>query len=285
MIVFILVLVAAIVFGLYFIISALLKLPIKSKIQKKYHSKKSLDMLTSKIARKYIEPHIKMNAQKHIRLTRALEVTNNQTTASLYQANAYVKSAVVFLFGIAGLFVNGFVSLLAFVLSIMVYFNHFHSLYRLCDQYKVTIDNEMPAFASYIKEKLASERNAIKLLDEYTLTDNEVFARELEITIASMRTSSPENGLLQLNRRVSSEKLNMIIQGLLGVVRGEDQQFYFQMISYDFDVMDKNNLRKRVSNMPKKLNPYMFLLFAAVLVEFMTPILIDISKYIGEFFK
>ncbi|WMJ22696.1 hypothetical protein RBG61_11950 [Paludicola sp. MB14-C6] len=283
MIVVILALIFLILLGLYYILSAILKLPLHSK-RKKVNLKESLELLIDKATQK-VTPYIKLNEQKKNRIQRALEVTNNKTTAEFFQAKAYIKFTVVFLIGLLSLCISWFVTLITTILAILVYLNDFHSLYKSYHKCKKEFENEIPAFTSYIKEKLNSQRNIINLLDEYTLTDNIMFAKELEITVASMRTSSPENALLQLNRRISSEKLNMVIQGLLGIARGEDQQFYFQMISYDFDIIDKNNLRKEVLNIPKKLRMYMFLLFTAIVVEFLTPVLIDIYTYAREFFK
>lgn len=278
-----LVLISMILIGIYICACALMKSPIKPKRQKRKES--SLDIFLRTASNK-LAPFIKLSKQKEQRLSRALEITESKDTAKSFAAKVLLKAGLVFILSCVLYIMSSFLGICGCILTALVYWDEYKRLYKKGAQIKEQLENEAAPFAAYIKEKLTGgERNVIKLLEEYTLSENPLFAHELLVTVASMRTSSPENGLMQLSKRLSSEKINMIIMGLLGVARGDNQQFYFQMISYDFDVLDKNSLRKKADAIPKKLTLYMFLLAGVAFLELLMPLIIVIIENFNKFFK
>lgn len=67
-----------------------------------------------------------------------------------------------------------------------------------------------------------------------------------------MRTGNYENALLHLQNRVGSTMLSDIIRGLIGTLRGDDQQMYFKMLSFDMRQIEQNNLKKKPLNAPSR---------------------------------
>ena len=48
--------------------------------------------------------------------------------------------------------------------------------------------------------------------------------------------------------------LSDIVRGLIGTLRGDDQQMYFKMLVFDMRQIEQNNLKKEAGKRPKLLD-------------------------------
>lgn len=104
----------------------------------------------------------------------------------------------------------------------------------------------------------------LKLLVSYRRIAGPYLGAELDTTIADMRTGNYENALLHFQNRVGSTMLSDIVRGLIGTLRGDDQQMYFKMLSFDMRQIEQNNLKKK---RPKQMQKYsMMMLFCILLI-------------------
>lgn len=51
--------------------------------------------------------------------------------------------------------------------------------------------------------------------------------------------------------RIGSTVLSDIVRGLIGTLRGDDQQMYFRMLAFDMRQMEQSNLKKEAAKRPK----------------------------------
>lgn len=282
------VIVALLVAGVYFVLIGSFNLPIHKKALKSATTKKGkvkpFETAFLNMAKK-IAPFIKLNVFKKSQLTRALEAIKSPLTAEEYSANVLVTSAVFVLFGLITLPVNVIVSAVIFLYVYQNYKKESRKVFSLYNQKRAEIESELPRFVSFIDQKLQmQDTNVLAIFEEYKLTDNMAFVLELEHTLADMHTSSYENGLLRFNQRIASEQLTMVVRGLLGLVRGEEQGIYFKMLKNDMCKLEINELKRNASKRQKKISRYSGMLFAALMITIVTPLGIVIVDSFSKLF-
>lgn len=274
--------------GCYMILSAAFKLPLKSKKVQKNTERKEFDIekYSLRLARRitpYVRARIKKDKNYHLK--RALEATNKKESIEEWLVSSWIKISFIFLIAlIAGMF-NGIFFVLFFVLGILFHIGEKKNLVKEYKKVQKQIDEELPALARHIDNEWGTNKDVLSILERYNFVDNRPLSHELERTIADMRSSSPENGLLMLGKRVDGSKMNQIIQGLLGVLRGEDQGYYFKMLVHDFDTLERNALFQEVDRLPDKLQPFMLMLCVAFIMLLLSPMIGDIVKNMHVFFN
>ena len=159
------------------------------------------------------------------------------------------------------------------------------AIYRQYAQLQENLSGELYAFTAYVEQTLSTQRNVLRILEGYRLTENTYFSRELEITLADMRSSSYENGLLSLGRRVGNTQLDLIIQGLLAVNRGEEQQYYFALLVHDLETAERARLKRKVNHLGDQLSPYMLLLLLSSTALLLVPVVITIMDSFRQYFN
>lgn len=108
--------------------------------------------------------------------------------------------------------------------------------------------------------------------------------RELDITIADMKTGNYENALRNLEMRVPSIGLSEIIRGLLAVMRGDNQQSYFEMLEHDLTVKGKEELKRIAIKRPEKLKPVTAVLVLSFLAMYVYVLITVISEQLSQMF-
>ena len=132
---------------------------------------------------------------------------------------------------------------------------------------KKIIEAELPRFAVTITHNLENDRDVVKILSSYRRVAGPELGHELDVTIADMVTGNYENALLRFQNRIGSTMLSDIIRGLIGTLRGDDQQMFFKMLTFDMRQIEQNNLKKEAAKRPKQMQKYsMMMLFCILLI-------------------
>ena len=137
---------------------------------------------------------------------------------------------------------------------------------------KKAIEWELPQFAGTVLQCLAHTKNVIEILETYRKICSPALKREIDQALNDMRTGNHENAIRNLAGRVNSGAFTQLAQGLIGLLRGEDQTSYFQIISKDFSKAQHEQIRKELLARPEKLTinnilllvGMMLMLFAAI---------------------
>lgn len=288
MIVLILMATVLVVIGVYSLLVGFWRQPIKQKALQGVSTKKTkarvLDTLFLNIAKK-IAPVVKLNSFTRVKLARALESIQSPLSPEEYTANIIVSTGAMIALGLLAGIISIYISIAIFIYVYLTYSKHSKRVFYLYYNKRNEIEAELPRFVAFVDQKLdMKDTNVLAILEEYKLTDNLAFVTELEHTLADMHTSSFENGLLRLSQRISSEQLTMVVRGLLGLVRGEEQGIYFKMLKNDLNKLEINALKSKALQRQKKISRYSFMLLAALLITIITPLAIVIVDSFSKLF-
>lgn len=288
MILLALIVTALFVLFVYYTLVGILRLPIHKKpiraAPKGNTRSKFFETALLKAAKK-LAPKIKLDSFKRVRLARALEVIKSPLTAEEHTAFVVLSSAVIALIGIVALPFNTIIGAAVVIYAYLTFTKSKKKVFRLYHQMRYDIESELPRFVSFIEQKLMNaDSSVLDMIEEYKLTDNVAFIGELDRTLADMNTSSYENGLLGLNKRIGSEQLAMVVKGLLGLIRGEDQLVYFTMLKNDMNKLEINELKQNAQGKQKQISKYSGLLFFAIVLILATPLVIVIFDSVTKLF-
>ena len=146
------------------------------------------------------------------------------------------------------------------------------------------MEKEIPRFALSIGQSLENDRDVLKILTSYRRIAGKEFGAELDQTIADMKTGNYEQALLYLEARVDSPLLSDVTRGLIGVLRGDDQRMYFQMITFDMRQIEQNDLKKEAAKRPRLIQRYSMMMLLCIIMIYMVVLCVEVFDSLGVFF-
>ena len=99
-----------------------------------------------------------------------------------------------------------------------------------------------------------------------------------------MKTGNYEQALLHLEARVDSPLLSDVTRGLIGVLRGDDQRMYFQMITFDMRQIEQNELKKEAAKRPRLIQRYSMMMLLCIIMIYMVVLCVEVFDSLGVFF-
>jgi tight adherence protein C len=276
--------------GLFLILAGVLKLPtfatqkamIAAGRQAKVKTKiaESLVMgLAVKVSR-----FVRMDEYKRHRMANTLIAAGLDMTPELFTAYALVKSGSIALGIIPCLFVLPIIAPVMPVLAILTYFKTMQGADEKMKAKRDEIENDLPRFVATITQELKSSRDVLGILDNYKKSAGEVFAAELDILTADMRSGSYEAALTRFEARINSPMLSDIVRGLIGVLRGDDGGVYFQMLSHDMKQLELQRLKAKALKIPPKIRVFSFILLMCFMFTYLAIIVFEIVNSMGKLF-
>ncbi|WP_432764651.1 secretion protein F [Hungatella effluvii] len=276
--------------GLFFLAVDLLRLPylqtskalINTGREKKTAARTAETYLLTVAVR--LAPYIHMEEYKKGRLKNTLKASGLNMEPEVYQAVAVAKAGAVILCVIPAILVFPLLSVIVVFLSVLIYFQEINRADELLAAKRGTIESELPRFVSTIEQELKNSRDILSIVDNYKKNAGEQFARELDILVADMRSSSYEAALTRFEARLNSPMLSDVVRGLISVLRGDDGTMYFQMLAHDFKQMELQRLKKEAQKIPPKIRIFSFIMLMCFLATYMVIIVIEIIKSMGTMF-
>ena len=244
---------------------------------------KLADVYITKVAEK-LSPLLKLDPVKRGKLEAALHIAGMNLTPESYTMKAFLTA---FLTLLAGAFLLLLIPMAGFVvmgLSVLMWFSTYYQVFDIVKKRKKLIEAELPRFAVSIQQSLSTDRDVLKLLVSYRRIAGPHLGQELDTTIADMRTGNYENALLHLQNRVGSTMLSDIVRGLIGTLRGDDQQMYFKMLVFDMRQIEQNNLKKEAAKRPKQMQKYSMMMLFCILLIYVVVLSVEVVGSLGGFF-
>ena len=170
------------------------------------------------------------------------------------------------------------------VLSVLVWFAMYQKAFDTVTKKKKLIERELPRFATSLQQSLTLDRDVLKMLVSYRRIAGPYLSQELDTTIADMRTGNYESALLRFQNRVGSNMLSDIIRGLIGTLRGDDQQMYFKMLVFDMRQVEQSMLRKEAQKRPKQMQKYSMLMLLCILLIYAVVLSVQVIESVGVLF-
>ncbi|MDE5577745.1 MAG: hypothetical protein K2J11_10195 [Oscillospiraceae bacterium] len=221
----------------------------------KLSSEEIITLISSKIER-----FIRLDDNYRTVLQKKLTAAEIIYTPEFYVSRAIAGGITAAIFGVPfALIFSQFISwvivvALFIILGIFSYFKMSGEADEIIKNKTEQIEPELALFASTVQKQLSSTTDIIKIFESYRKICGDAFRHEIDVTIADMKTGSYESALLNLDNRVRSDSLSQIIRGLISVLKGDDQRFYFDMLVHDLANSERERLKRISLKRPSKLN-------------------------------
>ena len=276
--------------GLFFLLLDVLRLPYLSTAKAMLNTTRA----EKKAARSFetylmtfavkLSRYIRMDEYRKHRLKNVLKATGMNMEPEIYQTYALVKAGAILLAVIpAGLVFPLLVPVVVF-LSVMVYFKETKKADEKLSVKRAAVEKELPRFVASIEQELKASRDVLSIVESYKKNAGEVFAGELTMLAADMRSSSYEAALTRFEARLNSPMLSDITRGLIGALRGDDSTLYFQMLAHDFKQLELQRLKSEAQKIPPKIRVFSFLMLMCFLFTYLAIIAFEIIKSLGGMF-
>lgn len=215
----------------------------------------------------WLSGKLKLGEYKRLQLKVDLDSADMTLSPEQYVANAIVKAFFIGIFAIPFLFFAPIVSLLIAVIALVTYFSEYRKVGNIIKEKRRRIEYELPRLVSNIDKTLVHSRDVLGILDSYREHAGEDLRRELDITVADMRSGNYEVALTRLESRVGSSMMSDVTRGLVSVIRGDKTDVYWGNLVLKFSDYQRTLLKNEANKAPKKVRKLsMALLFCFMLM-------------------
>ena len=241
------------------------------------------DVYAAKVSAK-IAPYVRLDKMKRASLERTLKIAGNSLTPECYVAKAWVIAGTVALCAVPMAFLIPLMVPVLIGLAVALWFSTYYTAFDYVKKRRKRMEKEIPRFALSIGQSLENDRDVLKILTSYRRIAGKEFGAELDHTIADMKTGNYEQALLYLEARVDSPLLSDVTRGLIGVLRGDDQRMYFQMITFDMRQIEQNDLKKEAAKRPRLIQRYSMMMLLCIIMIYMVVLCVEVFDSLGVFF-
>lgn len=221
---------------------------------------------------------------KRASLERTLKIAGNSLTPECYVAKAWVIAGTVALCAVPMAFLIPLMVPVLIGLAVALWFSTYYTAFDYVKKRRKRMEKEIPRFALSIGQSLENDRDVLKILTSYRRIAGKEFGAELDQTIADMKTGNYEQALLHFEARVDSPLLSDVTRGLIGVLRGDDQRMYFQMITFDMRQIEQNELKKEAAKRPRLIQRYSMMMLLCIIMIYMVVLCVEVFDSLGVFF-
>lgn len=276
--------------GLFSILADILKLPTSATrkamltaTKKSGKKAKNIDAFIGGLAVK-LAKYIPVDEYKSKRMKNTLNAAGLNQSPQEFIAFALVKSGLIAVLVIPCLLILPLLSPVLIFLAVMVYFKEIKKADEMMKTKREKIEMELPRFTATITQELKASRDVLSMLENYKKNASKDFANELDILTADMRSSSYEAALTRFEARLNSPMLSDITRGLIGVLRGDDGEMYFQMLSHDMKQLELQRIKAKAMKIPPKIRVFSFIMLMCFLMTYMAIIVYEIVNSLGGMF-
>ena len=201
----------------------------------------------------WVSGKIRLNEYKRMQLEADLKTADMNMTPEMYVADNIVKSLFIGIFAIPVFFFNKLIAGLIVLCAIILYVNNSKKVANRIKDKRKKIEYELPRLVATIEKTLTHNRDVLGILDAYKDGAGPELKRELEITVADMRSGNYEVALTRLESRVGSAMLSDVTRGLISVIRGDETAVYWGSLVLKFSDYQRQNLKAEAEKAPKRV--------------------------------
>ncbi len=202
---------------------------------------------------RFLAGKIPLNEYKRIQLDADLKTADMNMTPEMYVADNIVKSALIGVFAIPLFFVSKILAILPLLIAVILYINNSKKVTNRIKETRRRIEYELPRLSATIEKSLVHSRDVLTILDTYKEGAGPELKRELEITVADMRSGTYEVALTRLESRVGSAMLSDVVRGLISVIRGDESAVYWGTLNLKFADFQRQTLKAEANKAPKRV--------------------------------
>ena len=220
----------------------------------------------------WLSGKLKLNEYKRLQLDADLKTADMNMTPEMYVATCIVKALFIGIFAIPFLFFLPILSLVITVIAVIIYYNESKKVGNIIKERRRKIEYELPRLVSTIEKSLVHSRDVLNILDSYKDGAGEELKRELEITVADMRSGNYEVALTRLESRVGSSMMSDITRGLIGVIRGDETSVYWGTLNLKFSDYQRQTLKIEANRAPKRVRKLSMILLVCFMLIYVVVI-------------
>lgn len=275
--------------GFYQFVAGWLRLPTfastKTALTLSRQGKKKANLYQAIVftASEKISKMIHLDSYRKKKMEAELKAAEITITPETWLARAYVRSGFYFVPAILLIPVFPLLFPVLLLLGIRNLFRELKSAEIQLRKKRAGIEADLPRFAATIAQELKSSRNVLAMLEGYLDSAGPGFRRELEITVADMRSGPQETALDRLDNRVGSTMLSDVVRGLQSVMRGDDGIQYFGLLSHDFDAFELQKLKLEAAKRPAKVRVFSGLLLGCFMLTYAIIIIMQVVQSAAMF--
>lgn len=195
----------------------------------------------------------RLNEYRRTQLEADLRTGDMTQTPEQFVAENIVRAGTVAVLAVPVAFLSKFLAVLLLAAAVLLYRLGSMTLRKKIGARRARIELELPRFVANIEKTLPHSRDVLAMLESYRTGAGEEFGRELDITVADMRSGNDEAALTRLEARVGSSALSDVVRGLIGILHGEDNSVYWANLSLKFSEAGRQNLREQAGKVPKRV--------------------------------
>ena len=258
--------------GLAFLLSNLFRIPTyavskaANGLGKRKNRTNPLELFLREVSG-WLAGKLRLNEYRRIALEDDLRTADMNISPEGYVADCIVKSAIVGIFAVPVFFFSRITAVLIIIVAILLYRHLSAKVGRAIKERRAKIEAELPRFVSVVANTLSHSRDVLSILDGYRERAGTEFRRELDITVADMRSGHDLEALRRMGNRIGSAKADEVIRELQSVIRGNSTASRWEDLSRKFGEYQRQALRDWANQTPKKVRRLsMILLVCFVLI-------------------
>lgn len=276
--------------GLYLILADALRVPFLATVTASNNLAKRQEKKTSSLEiwleslAMWISKKLRLNEYKRLQLETDLRSAGMNISPEMHTANSIVKALLVGIFAVPVFFIFPLLTPVVIALAITMYFKEAKGVANKIKEKRTAIEYELPRLVSHIEKTLKHNRDVLYILDNYKENAGPELKKELEITVADMRSGNYEAALTRLEARVGSTMLSDVTRGLIGVLRGDDTDVYWQSLALKFADYQRQLLKQQAQKVPGKVKRLSMCLLFCFMAIYVVVIGMEIVTSIGVLF-
>lgn len=258
--------------GLYFILAELFKIPpykyagIYSNFGKtKANKTKRSEQLTETYAFK-LAGFIKLNDIYKDDLKEKLNFLDINESPEMFISKAIVSRIPFIVIGLILILFKQAIGFILLIIGIVGVFNEINSLNKKIKARKQVIESEIPRFLAFITQSLRYSKDVQTIIDNYKNVAGDFYKKELIITIADMKTSSPEKALSNLSQRINSKELDKVLNAIISVTQGDNSVSYLRELSREMNTEEIESLKRKALMIPNKVSRYQLIILLLIVI-------------------
>lgn len=276
--------------GLYLILADAFRVPFLATVTASNNLAKRQEKKTSSLEiwleslAMWISKKLRLNEYKRLQLETDLCSAGMNISPEMHTANSIVKALLVGIFAVPVFFIFPLLTPVVIALAITMYFKEAKGVANKIKEKRTAIEYELPRLVSHIEKTLKHNRDVLYILDNYKENAGPELKNELEITVADMRSGNYEAALTRLEARVGSTMLSDVTRGLIGVLRGDDTDVYWQSLALKFADYQRQLLKQQAQKVPGKVKRLSMCLLFCFMLIYIVVIGMEIVTSIGVLF-
>ena len=119
---------------------------------------------------------------------------------------------------------------------------------------------------------------------EYSFLTPLLARKEIEITIADIRTGNYEAAITRFEGRIGSTNLSEVCRGFIQMIRGDDTSVYWETLAIRFSELQKQYLRNIALKIPPKVHRLSFFLMMSMMLLYIVVLGWELLSNMGVLF-